>query len=131
MINKVKEKSNDHIEEWGEVTNKIQSFYHWVGKNYFTNHIDIYRIVVGKVGLTASLAVLMAKHKAGEDTVSDWLAAGSDISMLLAGYTGNHSCLTESKYSYRIIICFDLKNQKRCVNPQDSYGRFLGGRQYG
>lgn len=38
MINKVKAKSNDHIEEWGEVTNKIQSFYHWVGKNYFTNH---------------------------------------------------------------------------------------------
>ncbi|ECD3276211.1 hypothetical protein ABMF62_004315, partial [Salmonella enterica subsp. enterica serovar Newport] len=94
MINKVKAKSNDHIEEWGEVTNKIQSFYHWVGKNYFTNHIDIYRIVVGKVGLTASLAVLMAKHKAGEDTVSDWLAAGSDISMLLAGYTGNPAAAT-------------------------------------
>ncbi|EDZ5417335.1 hypothetical protein GQV58_001402 [Salmonella enterica] len=51
MINKVKAKSNDHIEEWGEVTNKIQSFYHWVGKNYFTNHIDIYRIVMGKAGL--------------------------------------------------------------------------------
>ncbi|EBW9925046.1 hypothetical protein DQS29_23910 [Salmonella enterica subsp. enterica serovar Newport] len=94
MINKVKEKSNDHIEEWGEVTNKIQSFYQWVGKNYFTNHIDIYRIVVGKVGLTASLAVLMAKHKAGEDTVSNWLPAGSDISMLLAGYTGNPAAAT-------------------------------------
>ncbi|HBZ8587261.1 TPA: calcium-binding protein, partial [Salmonella enterica subsp. enterica] len=89
--------SNDKIEsteDWNAVTNKIQFIYHSLGKKYFKQHIDIYRIVLGKVGLTASLAVLMAKHKAGEDTVSDWLAAGSDISMLLAGYTGNPAAAT-------------------------------------
>ncbi|EFB7478717.1 hypothetical protein DFT97_004608 [Salmonella enterica subsp. enterica serovar Newport] len=88
----MKSNSNDKIEsteEWNAVTNKIQFIYHTMGKKYFKQHIDIYRIVLGKLGLTASLAVLMTKHKAGEDTVSDWLAAGSDLSMLLAGYTGN------------------------------------------
>ncbi|ELI6664868.1 hypothetical protein RRO09_003449, partial [Salmonella enterica] len=29
----------------------------------------------------------MAKYKRGEDTISDWLAVGSDISLLIAGYT--------------------------------------------
>ncbi|HAC6618598.1 TPA_asm: hypothetical protein GNC95_004162 [Salmonella enterica subsp. enterica serovar Typhimurium] len=60
--------SNDKIEsteDWNAVTNKIQFIYHSLGKKYFKQHIDIYRIVLGKVGLTASLAVLMAKHKAG------------------------------------------------------------------
>ncbi|EKA2349331.1 hypothetical protein OI685_004301, partial [Salmonella enterica subsp. enterica serovar Newport] len=93
----MKSNSNDKIEsteEWNAVTNKIQFIYHSLGKRYFEKHIDIYRIVLGKVGLTASLAVLMAKHKAGEDTVSDWLAAGSDLSMLLAGYTGNPAAAT-------------------------------------
>lgn len=59
---------NESAEEWGAVTNKIQAFYNWTGKKYFFDHIDIYRIVLGKVGLTASLAVLMAKYKTGEDT---------------------------------------------------------------
>ena len=31
----------------------------------------------------------MAKHKAGEATLSDWLGATSDITLLVAGYTGN------------------------------------------
>ncbi|EBR4170683.1 hypothetical protein BMG46_21750 [Salmonella enterica] len=64
----MKSNSNDKIEsteEWNAVTNKIQFIYHSLGKRYFEKHIDIYRIVLGKVGLKASLAVLMAKHKAG------------------------------------------------------------------
>lgn len=61
----MKSNSNDKIEsteDWNAVTNKIQFIYHSLGEKYFKEHLDIYRAVLGKVGLTASLAVLMAKH---------------------------------------------------------------------
>lgn len=46
-------------------------------------------VLSGKIGAFVSVTVLFDKYSKGADTLSDWLAAGADITLLIAGYTGN------------------------------------------
>ena len=87
----------DFTSDWDELANRIQfalsipgfmELFKDKGK-FFTTNKQFIHVISGKLGAAASLADLMAKHKAGEATLSDWLGATSDIALLVAGYTGN------------------------------------------
>ncbi|HDG1697678.1 TPA: hypothetical protein PFE29_004584, partial [Kluyvera ascorbata] len=47
------------------------------------------KVISGKLGFVFSAASVLDKYSRGEDTISDWLGLGSDVALMLAGYTGN------------------------------------------
>ncbi|EBI9246488.1 hypothetical protein DIK88_20430, partial [Salmonella enterica] len=86
-LTKENDKGSDFTEEWNSIINGIQSFNKHIIEKFFPQYKQISQVFSGKFGAPASFANLMAKYKRGEDTISDWLAVGSDISLLIAGYT--------------------------------------------
>ncbi|ECB3727055.1 hypothetical protein EWY53_12305, partial [Salmonella enterica subsp. enterica serovar Thompson] len=86
-LTKENDKRSDFTEEWNSIINGIQSFNKHIIEKFFPQYKQISQVFSGKFGAPASFANLMAKYKRGEDTISDWLAVGSDISLLIAGYT--------------------------------------------
>ena len=76
-------------QRWNSITNAIQMVAEGVVKYRYAEHLNFTRILSGKFGAAASVANLMSKYGDGTDTVSDWLAASSDITKMVAGITGN------------------------------------------
>lgn len=77
------------VQKWNGITNAIQTVAEGVVKYRYPDHLNFTRILSGKFGAVASIANVMSKYGDGTDTVSDWLAAGSDITKMVAGITGN------------------------------------------
>ncbi|EMF0720702.1 calcium-binding protein, partial [Citrobacter freundii] len=59
------------------------------GKYWLKLPQDFTSILSGKLGFTVSIASLADKRGKGEDSISDWLGAASDITLIVSGYTGN------------------------------------------
>ncbi|WP_447863805.1 calcium-binding protein [Kluyvera sichuanensis] len=71
----------------GAVVDLVQSIAEIIGKSKLPS--QFVSVVSGKVGGVASVSILFDKYRKGEDTLSDWLGASSDIALLVSGYTGN------------------------------------------
>ena len=86
---KENESEDYHRDLAGAVMDLAQSISEVLARNKTLIPEQFISVMSGKIGGVFSVAILFDKYSKGEDTLSDWLGAASDISLVIAGYTGN------------------------------------------